>query len=654
MSKMNEQCANAIRALSMDAVQKANSGHPGAPMGMAEMATALWGNHLQHNPNNPYWPNRDRFVLSNGHASMLLYSLLHLTGYALSLDDLKDFRQLGAKTAGHPEYGYADGIETTTGPLGQGIANAVGFALAEKMMAATYNSDKHKIIDHYTYVFLGDGCMMEGISHEVCSLAGTLKLNKLIALYDDNGISIDGDISGWFTDNTEQRFLSYQWNVIPNVDGNDIDAVNAAIEEAKKSDKPTLIMCKTLIGKGSPNKEGSEATHGAPLGDDEIAATKAAMGWNYGPFEIPENVYNAWDAKEAGEKREAAWNALFEEYRKENPEKAEEFLRRVSGELPANFEETFKAAIEAVNAKEENIATRVASKNALDLLATNLAEIVGGSADLTPSNNTFFKGSRDLDLTSGEGNYVRFGVREFGMAAIMNGLALYGGFIPYGATFLVFSDYARNAIRMSALMEQRVIYVMTHDSIGLGEDGPTHQPVEHVESLRLIPNLNVWRPCDAVETLVAWGSGLKAESTPTLLALSRQGLPHQKRDAQALANIEKGGYVLHENPQAKITLLATGSEVELAMSAAESLNARVVSMPCVEIFRAQDEAYKAAVLRDKKILAIEAGTTRGWYEFADAVVGINTFGASAPAGDLFKHFGFTTENVIEEAKKLLK
>ncbi len=654
MSKMNEQCANAIRALSMDAVQKANSGHPGAPMGMAEMATALWGNHLQHNPNNPYWPNRDRFVLSNGHASMLLYSLLHLTGYALSLDDLKDFRQLGAKTAGHPEYGYADGIETTTGPLGQGIANAVGFALAEKMMAATYNSDKHKIIDHYTYVFLGDGCMMEGISHEVCSLAGTLKLNKLIALYDDNGISIDGDISGWFTDNTEQRFLSYQWNVIPNVDGNDIDAVNAAIEEAKKSDKPTLIMCKTLIGKGSPNKEGSEATHGAPLGDDEIAATKAAMGWNYGPFEIPENVYNAWDAKEAGEKREAAWNALFEEYRKENPEKAEEFLRRVSGELPANFEETFKAAIEAVNAKEENIATRVASKNALDLLATNLAEIVGGSADLTPSNNTFFKGSRDLDLTSGEGNYVRFGVREFGMAAIMNGLALYGGFIPYGATFLVFSDYARNAIRMSALMEQRVIYVMTHDSIGLGEDGPTHQPVEHVESLRLIPNLNVWRPCDAVETLVAWGSGLKAESTPTLLALSRQGLPHQKRDAQALANIEKGGYVLHENPQAKITLLATGSEVELAMSAAKSLNARVVSMPCVEIFRAQDEAYKAAVLGDKKILAIEAGTTRGWYEFADAAVGINTFGASAPAGDLFKHFGFTTENVIEEAKKLLK
>lgn len=653
MSKMNKQCANAIRALSMDAVQKANSGHPGAPMGMAEMATALWGLNLSHNPNNPHWINRDRFILSNGHASMLLYSLLHLTGYALSIDDLKDFRQLNAKTAGHPEYGFADGIETTTGPLGQGVANAVGMALAEKMMAGTYNTEKHTIIDHYTYTFLGDGCMMEGISHEACSLAGTLKLNKLIALYDDNGISIDGDIRGWFTDNTKERFLSYGWNVIGQIDGHDIAAVDAAIKEAKKSDKPTLIICKTLIGKGSPNKEGSEATHGAPLGADEIAATKASLGWNFGPFEVPEEIYQAWDARTAGDQREEEWNNRFDAYVADHPEKADELLRRIAGELPDNFEEIFAAALKSVNEKEENIATRVASKNALDLLATNLAEIVGGSADLTPSNNTFFKGSRDLDITTGEGNYIRFGVREFGMAAIMNGLALYGGFIPYGATFLVFSDYARNAIRMSALMEQRVVYIMTHDSIGLGEDGPTHQPVEHVESLRLIPNLYVWRPCDAVETLVAWADGLKAEDHPTLLALSRQNLPHQTRDAKCLEEIARGGYTLLENPAAEITLLATGSEVELAMEAAKELNARVVSMPCVERFREQDEAYKTAVLGEKKILAIEAGVTRGWYEFADAVLGIDTFGASAPAKDLFPHFGFTVDNVIQKAQALL-
>ena len=653
MSKMNKQCANAIRALSMDAVQKANSGHPGAPMGMAEMATALWGLNLSHNPNNPHWINRDRFILSNGHASMLLYSLLHLTGYALSIDDLKDFRQLNAKTAGHPEYGFADGIETTTGPLGQGIANAVGMALAEKMMAGTYNTDQHTIIDHYTYAFLGDGCMMEGISHEACSLAGTLKLNKLIALYDDNGISIDGDIRGWFTDNTKERFLSYGWNVIGQIDGHDIAAVDAAIKEAKKSDKPTLIICKTLIGKGSPNKEGSEATHGAPLGAEEIAATKASLGWNYGPFEIPEEIYQAWDARDTGDKMEEEWNNRFDAYVADHPEKADELLRRIAGELPDNFEETFAVALKSVNEKEADIATRVASKNALDLLATDLAEIVGGSADLTPSNNTFFKGSRDLDITTGEGNYIRFGVREFGMAAIMNGLALYGGFIPYGATFLVFSDYARNAIRMSALMEQRVIYIMTHDSIGLGEDGPTHQPIEHVESLRLIPNLYVWRPCDAVETLVAWADGLKAEDHPTLLALSRQNLPHQTRDAESLKNIERGGYTLLENDHAEITLLATGSEVELAMEAAKELNARVVSMPCVELFREQDEAYKQAVLGDKKILAIEAGVTRGWYEFADAVIGIDTFGASAPAKDLFPHFGFTVDHVIQKAQMLL-
>ena len=653
MSKMNKQCANAIRALSMDAVQKANSGHPGAPMGMAEMATALWGLNLSHNPNNPHWVNRDRFILSNGHASMLLYSLLHLTGYELSIDDLKDFRQLNAKTAGHPEYGFADGIETTTGPLGQGIANAVGMALAEKMMAGTYNTEKHTIIDHYTYAFLGDGCMMEGISHEACSLAGTLKLNKLIALYDDNGISIDGDIHGWFTDNTKERFLSYGWNVIGQIDGHDIAAVDAAIKEAKKSDKPTLIICKTLIGKGSPNKEGSEATHGAPLGIDEIAATKATLGWNYGPFEVPEEIYQAWDARDAGDKMEEVWNNRFDAYVADHPEKADQLLRRIAGELPDSFEETFAAALKSVNEKEENIATRVASKNALDLLATNLAEIVGGSADLTPSNNTFFKGSHDLDIATGKGNYIRFGVREFGMAAIMNGLALYGGFIPYGATFLVFSDYARNAIRMSALMEQRVIYIMTHDSIGLGEDGPTHQPVEHVESLRLIPNLYVWRPCDAVETLVAWANGLKAEDHPTLLALSRQNLPHQTRDTESLKNIARGGYTLLENAHAEITLLATGSEVELAMEAAKELNARVVSMPCVELFREQEEAYKRAVLGDKKILAIEAGVTRGWYEFADAVLGIDTFGASAPAKDLFPHFGFTVDHVIQKAQMLL-
>lgn len=653
MSKINTQCANAIRALSMDAVQKANSGHPGAPMGMAEMATALWGLNLSHNPNNPHWINRDRFVLSNGHASMLLYSLLHLTGYALSIEDLKNFRQLDAKTAGHPEYGFADGIETTTGPLGQGIANAVGFALAEKMLAGTYNTDDLTIIDHYTYAFLGDGCMMEGISHEACSLAGTLKLNKLIALYDDNSISIDGDTKGWFTDNTKERFLSYGWNVIGQIDGNSIEAVDQAIKEAKESDKPTLIICKTLIGKGSPNKEGSESTHGSPLGADEIAATKANIGWNYGPFEVPEEIYNAWDAREAGDAREEAWNALFDQYVAKYPEKADELLRRISGELPEDFESTLETALQNLQVKGDNIATRVASKNALDLLAMNLAEIVGGSADLTPSNNTFFKGSKDLNITTGEGNYIRFGVREFGMAAIMNGLALYGGFIPYGATFLVFSDYARNAIRMSALMEQRVIYIMTHDSIGLGEDGPTHQPVEHVESLRLIPNLNVWRPCDAVETLVAWGNALQSEGTPSLLALSRQNLPHQTRDSKALQNIAKGGYVLLENQDADITLLATGSEIALAMDAAKELNARVVSMPCVELFRAQSKAYKNEVLGTHKILAIEAGVTRGWYEFADAVLGIDHFGASAPASDLFKHFGFTVDHVIETAQALL-
>ena len=654
MVSINQHCANAIRALSMDAIQKANSGHPGAPMGMAEMATVLWKNHLNHNPKNAKFANRDRFVLSNGHASMLLYSLLHLTGYDLSVDDLKNFRQLGSKTAGHPEYGFIDGIETTTGPLGQGIGNAVGFALAERMMAAKYNTEKHTLIDHYTYAFLGDGCLMEGISHEVCSLAGTLKLNKLIAFYDDNGISIDGDITGWFTDNTAKRFEAYGWNVIADVDGHSFDALEAAIVNAKSSDKPTIIMCKTLIGKGSPNKEGSESTHGSPLGDDEIAATKASLGWNHGPFEVPEEVYNAWNAIEKGAELENNWNALFASYESENPELAKDFLRRQHNALPENFAETFQNALKGANDAAEKVATRAASKKALDALCMELTEIVGGSADLTPSNNTFFKGSVDLDIASGKGNYVRFGVREFGMSAILNGLALYGGFIPYGATFLVFSDYARNAIRMSALMGQRVIYVMTHDSIGLGEDGPTHQPIEHVESLRLIPNLNVWRPCDAVETMAAWGHALQAKETPSLFALSRQGLPHQERSEATLANITKGGYVLKEADNAKLTIIATGSEVALAMdAAAEMEGVRVVSMPCVELFRAQDEAYKAGVLGDGKVLAIEAGTTRGWYEFADRVIGLDQFGASAPAGDLFKHFGFTKENVVKIASSMI-
>lgn len=654
MVSINQHCANAIRALSMDAIQKANSGHPGAPMGMAEMATVLWKNHLNHNPKNAKFANRDRFVLSNGHASMLLYSLLHLTGYDVSVDDLKNFRQLGSKTAGHPEYGFIDGIETTTGPLGQGIGNAVGFALAERMMAAKYNTEKHTLIDHYTYAFLGDGCLMEGISHEVCSLAGTLKLNKLIVFYDDNGISIDGDITGWFTDNTAKRFEAYGWNVIAEVDGHSFDALEAAVTNAKSSDKPTIIMCKTLIGKGSPNKEGSESTHGSPLGDDEIAATKASLGWNHGPFEVPEEVYNAWNAVEKGAELENNWNALFASYESENPELAKDFLRRQHNALPENFAETFQNALKGANDAAEKVATRAASKKALDALCMELTEIVGGSADLTPSNNTFFKGSVDFDIASGKGNYVRFGVREFGMSAILNGLALYGGFIPYGATFLVFSDYARNAIRMSALMGQRVIYVMTHDSIGLGEDGPTHQPIEHVESLRLIPNLNVWRPCDAVETMAAWGHALQAKETPSLFALSRQGLPHQERSEATLANITKGGYVLKEADNAKLTIIATGSEVALAMEAAAEMEGiRVVSMPCVELFRAQDEAYKASVLGDGKVLAIEAGTTRGWYEFADKVIGLDQFGASAPAGDLFKHFGFTKENVVKIASSMI-
>lgn len=656
MSSIEQKSANAIRFLSMDAVQKANSGHPGAPMGMAEMAYALWHNHLSHNPNNPNFFNRDRFILSNGHASMLLYSLLHLTGYDVSVDDLKNFRQLNSRTAGHPEFGYIPGIETTTGPLGQGISNAVGFALAEKMLAAQFNKDDFNIVNHHTYTFLGDGCMMEGISHEACALAGTLKLNKLIALYDDNAISIDGDVSGWFTDNTKQRFEAYQWNVIGPIDGHDINAVSNAIAEAKsQTEKPTLIICKTKIGKGSVTKEGSEATHGAPLGDTEIAAIREKMGWTSPAFEVPEDVVSHWDAKIKGLEIEQSWAVTFAQYESKYPELAKEFLRRMNNVLPENFEEIITKAIAEANDKAESIATRVASKNALDALASHLPEIVGGSADLTPSNNTFFKASVNLDIATGEGNYIRYGVREFGMAAIMNGIALHGGFIPYGATFLVFSDYARNAIRMSALMEQKVIYVMTHDSIGLGEDGPTHQPIEHVESLRLIPNLRVWRPADSLETMAAWASGLTSDKNPTLLALSRQKLAFQNRSPEALANVAKGGYVLKENTNAKVTIIATGSEIELAMKAAETRDdIRVVSMPCVELFRENDAAYKASVLGNLPRLAVEAGTTRGWYEFADAVIGIDTFGASAPAEQLFEVYGFTVENINKHVDQLIQ
>ncbi len=654
-SSIEQLSAHAIRFLSMDAVSKANSGHTGAPMGMAEMGYALWHDHLSHNPSNPFFFNRDRFVLSNGHASMLLYSLLHLTGYDLSIEDIKNFRQLHAKTAGHPEYGYIAGIETTTGPLGQGIGNAVGFALAEKMLAAQYNKDNFPIVDHYTYAFLGDGCMMEGVSHEVCSLAGTLKLNKLIALYDNNRISIDGNIDGWFTDDTKKRFESYGWNVIGPIDGNCISSVSKAINEAKKNkNAPTLIICNTLIGKGTASLEGSEATHGTPFKADQVEATRKHLHWDYPPFDIPEQIYQHWDARQKGKEIENKWQNMFEQYHAKYPELADTFSRRMKGELPTNFNEIIKMAVKTANDTKASIATRVASKNALDALASHLPEIVGGSADLTPSNNTFFKNSQNLNLETGEGNYIRFGVREFGMATIMNGLALHGGFIPYGATFLVFSDYARNAIRMSALMEQKAVYIMTHDSIGLGEDGPTHQPIEHIESLRLIPNLDVWRPCDAVETMVAWSSALTSKKTPSVLALSRQSLPHQDRDVAQLNNIVKGGYVLKEVENPIVTLLATGSEVALAMDVASAMkNVRVVSMPCVEHFRAQEEDYKNSVLGTAPIIAIEAGTTRGWYEFADKVIGIDSFGASAPADTLFEIYGFTKENVIKVINQIV-
>lgn len=653
--------ASAIRALSMDAVQKANSGHPGAPMGMADIAVALWKGHYRHNPSNPQWINRDRFVLSNGHGSMLHYSLLHLTGYDLSMDEIKNFRQLHSKTAGHPEVHVTPGVETTTGPLGQGITNAVGMALAEKLLAAEFNQDGLPVIDHHTYVFMGDGCLMEGISHEACSLAGTLQLNKLIAFWDDNGISIDGHVEGWFTDDTPKRFEAYGWNVIRAVDGHDAKAVDAAIAAAKTSDKPTLICCKTVIGKGSPNMEGTHNVHGAALGDKEIAAVRAHIGWEYAPFEIPADVYAAWDAKADGTKAEAEWNMAFAAYSAKFPQKAAELTRRMKGDLPANFDEVVANAIAACVEKKENIATRKASQNAIQAFAPSLPEFLGGSADLTGSNLTNWK---ECVAVRGNqaGNHINYGVREFGMSAIMNGIALHGGYIPFGATFLTFSDYSRNAIRMAALMKIRTLFVFTHDSIGLGEDGPTHQSVEHVSSMRLIPNLDNWRPCDTVESAAAWAHAVKRNDGPSTLIFSRQNLPYQERTAQQIADIQRGGYVLQDAADAKAVLIATGSEIELAVKSAAALAeqgiaVRVVSMPSTDVFDRQDAAYKTAVLgKGLPRIAIEAGVTDFWYKYVGlegAVVGIDTFGESAPAGVLFKYFGFTVENVVSKVKATL-
>ncbi len=655
--------ANAIRALAMDAVQKANSGHPGAPMGMADIAEVLWRRHLRHNPANPHWPGRDRFVLSNGHASMLLYALLHLTGYDLSLDDLKQFRQLHSKTPGHPEFGYTPGVETTTGPLGQGIANAVGMALAEKLLAGEFNRPGHEIVDHHTYVFLGDGCLMEGISHEVCSLAGTLGLSKLIAVWDDNGISIDGHVTGWFTENIPERFSAYGWQVIRGVDGHNPLAIDIAIREAREdTQRPTLICCKTVIGQGAPNKQGGHDVHGAPLGDAEIAAARTALGWPYAPFEIPPEIYAAWDAKQTGAASEAAWQTGFDAYAKAYPELAAEFTRRTAGELPADWTAHVAAVLARLNEKAETIATRKASQNSIEAFAPKLPELLGGSADLTGSNLTNWSGSKSV-TREGRGNYIHYGVREFGMAAIINGMALHGGFIPYGGTFLMFSEYARNALRMAALMKQRSIFVFTHDSIGLGEDGPTHQPVEQLATLRLIPNMDTWRPCDTVESAIAWASAIERKDGPTSMAFSRQNLPFVKRDAATQGNIRRGGYVLSEGAGAvQAVIIATGSEVDLALKAqgrlAENgIAVRVVSMPCTSIFDRQDAAYRASVLPPGiKRVAVEAGVTDGWHKYVGlegAAIGLNRFGESAPAGALFKEFGFTVEHVVATVESLV-
>jgi transketolase len=657
------ELANAIRALSMDAVQKAKSGHPGAPMGMADIAEVLWNDYLKHNPENPDWADRDRFILSNGHGSMLIYSLLHLSGYDLNIDDLKNFRQMHSRTPGHPEYGYAPGIETTTGPLGQGIANGVGMALAEKVLAGQFNRDGHDIVDHNTYVFMGDGCMMEGISHEACSLAGTLGLGKLVAFYDDNGISIDGEVEGWFTDDTVKRFESYGWQVIPRVNGHDPEEIKQAIETARaNTEQPTLICCKTIIGFGSPNKEGKEDCHGAPLGDDEIALTRERLGWKHGAFEIPNNVYEGWNAKEKGVAAETSWNTKFDAYAKAHPELAAEFKRRVSGELPADFSAQAQAYIDECQTKGDVVASRKASQNTLNAFGPLLPELLGGSADLAGSNLTLWKGCKGVSDIDASGNYIFYGVREFAMSAMMNGLALHKGFVPYGATFLMFMEYARNAVRMAALMKQRAIFVYTHDSIGLGEDGPTHQPVEQVANLRNTPNLHTWRPCDTVESAVSWKSAIERNDGPSALIFSRQGLPHQARDAEQVAAITKGGYILKDcagTPDAII--IATGSEVSLAVEAAEKLagkNIRVVSMPCAEIFSAQDAAYREAVLPAavSARVAVEALHKDYWYKFVGlngAIVGMDTFGESAPIADLMQHFGITTDAVVEAVNGLL-
>ncbi len=665
--------ANAIRALAMDAVQQANSGHPGAPMGMADMAVALWGRHLRHNPAQPQWADRDRFVLSNGHASMLIYSLLHLTGYDLSIDDLKAFRQMHSKTPGHPEVGITPGVETTTGPLGQGITNAVGMALAEKLLAAEFNCDGHEIVDHHTYVFLGDGCLMEGISHEACALAGAWKLNKLIALWDDNGISIDGQVTPWFGDDTPARFEAYGWNVIRAVDGHNTAAVSAAIAQAKQSsDKPTLICCKTSIGFGSPNRAGTAKAHGEPLGAEEIALTRAALGWSHGPFEIPAEVYADWDAKAAGAQREAAWNERFAAYSAAYPEHAAAFTRRMRGELPANFAEIAAQIASQAHDEAATVATRKASQLALEGLTAALPELLGGSADLTGSNLTNTKSTPALRVDDkgnvvktedGQiGRHINYGVREFGMAAIMNGITLHGGYIPYGGTFMTFSDYSRNAIRMAALMRQRVIHVLTHDSIGLGEDGPTHQPIEHAASLRLIPGLDVWRPADTAETAVAWTLALAQANRPTALLLSRQNLPYLAKSEAALDQIANGAYVLSEpeGGAAQAVIIATGSEVQLALQAqqllaAENIRVRVVSMPSTSVFDRQSDEVQAAVLPDNiPRIAVEMGSSDGWWKYGvSAVVGIDRFGDSAPAPVLFEHFGFTAANVAATVKHVL-
>ena len=659
------ELANAIRALAMDAVQAANSGHPGAPMGMADIAEVLWNGIMRHNPANPDWPNRDRFVLSNGHGSMLIYALLHLTGYDLSVEDLKQFRQLHSKTPGHPEYGYTPGVETTTGPLGQGIANAVGMALSEKTLAAQFNRDGHAIVDHHTWVFLGDGCLMEGISHEACSLAGTLGLGKLIAVYDDNGISIDGEVEGWFTDDTPKRFESYGWHVIPGVDGHDPAAVEAALLAAKaETSRPTLVCCKTVIGKGSPNKQGTESCHGAALGEDEIALTREALGWTHAPFEIPDDIRAGWDRRATGAEQEASWQAEFDAYRATYPDLADEFLRRLRGELPAGFDEQVDAYIAQCVSAGADVASRKASQQALNALGPLLPELLGGSADLAGSNLTLWSGARGVSAEDASGNYVYYGVREFAMAAIMNGVALHGGFIPYGATFLIFMEYARNAVRMSALMGQRVLYVFTHDSIGLGEDGPNHQPVEQLTALRATPNLHTWRPCDGVESAIAWKHAVKREAGPTALIFSRQTLPAQVKTDDQVAGVYRGGYVLvREQGDLDAILIATGSEVALAVEAAERLQAdgrgvRVVSMPCAELFDSQGAGYKETVLPSDVLarVAVEAGHTDFWYKYVGLdgrVVGMSSFGESAPAAALFQHFGLTADSVVTAVQDVI-